>query len=518
MFRVFRFDVPTWTALSLAVASLAHGEPSGSFPIPSTQLKIVAPIAPASFTEPRAAKAVPAANKIPVAIVPPAPTSATDAAVANAEIRSHHTIQLTSHTVDALPVQQISAGTNNPAPPYPNELTPVEIHSVQVPDFLPATSCHCDGCLPCESCCDSEGGFDESCKSGGCWFSKDLAERWRLIDALPGHTDCEGNTSHCFEIGGWTSFGYHSRDNGLFNNRPDKFNLHQMWLYAERVADGSEGFDWGFRADIMYGQDAGDTQAFGNNPGQWDYLNGWDHGAGYGWAMPQLYAEAAFGDFSIKFGHFYTLLGYEVVPAPDNFFYSHAYTMYNSEAFTHTGFLATQALTENVTLYGGYTAGWDTGFDQYSRNGEQGRSFLGGYSVDFGENITFTHIVTAGDLGLNGDGWSQSLVADIALTEKLNYVFQSDIFDAENIETVGINQYLLYALSDRLGLGTRVEWWKADGSSVGAWTAGLNVKPCANVTLRPELRYQWDPGADNGVLATDSAGEFIAGVDCVVTF
>src|SRR5690606_21833194 len=126
------------------------------------------------------------------------------------------------------------------------------------------------------------------------------------------------------------------------------------------------------------------------DPGHWDYLNGWDHGY-YGWAMPQLYAEVAYGDLSVIAGHFYTLLGYEVVPATGNFFYSHAFTMYNSEAFTHTGVLATYSASDNLTLYGGWTLGWDTGFNQFGG----GSSFLGGASVGITDDATITYILTA---------------------------------------------------------------------------------------------------------------------------
>src|SRR5690606_36120350 len=139
----------------------------------------------------------------------------------------------------------------------------------------------------------------------------------------------------------------------------------------------------GGRIDLMYGTDADDTQAFGNPPGTYDYLNGWDHGI-YGWALPQLYAEVAAGDLSVKIGHFYTLLGYEVVGAPGNFFYSHAFTMYNSEAFTQTGAIATYKADDNVTLYGGWTLGWDTRFNQWGG----GSSFLGGASVGITDDLT----------------------------------------------------------------------------------------------------------------------------------
>ena len=69
----------------------------------------------------------------------------------------------------------------------------------------------------------------------------------------------------------------------------------------------------------MYGVDAANTQAFGSLPGNFDFVYGFGHGQ-YGRAIPQLYAEIANGDWSVKIGHFFTLVGYEVVSAPDNFF------------------------------------------------------------------------------------------------------------------------------------------------------------------------------------------------------
>lgn len=331
-------------------------------------------------------------------------------------------------------------------------------------------------------------------------------------------------------IGGWIQSGYHNKSTGLFNNRPGKYATHQAWLFAEKVADGSNGLDFGFRADFMYGIDAGDTQAFGNNPGDWDFANGWDHGA-FGFAMPQLYGEMAYGDWSIKAGHFYTLLGYEVVTAPDNFFYSHAFTMYNSEAFTHTGALATYSASDNLTIYGGWTLGWDTGFNQFDQFGQKGNSFLGGYSFGIGDNVTFTHIITAGDFGWIGDGYSQSIVIDVALSDKLNYVFQSDLLNSDNRvtdmngdligftngnETVGINQYLIYSLNDCVGIGGRAEWWKSNGDSVYAITGGVNYRPTPNLVVRPEVRYQWNPGVNDAGI--DSEGDTIFGIDAILTF
>ena len=346
-----------------------------------------------------------------------------------------------------------------------------------------------------------------------------LGDAWTLKSKLD---PCDES---CLNIGGWISSGYHSESNDLFNSHPDRLNLHQAWLYAEKVADGSCGLDWGFRADIMYGVDAQDTQAFGNPVGSFDYLNGWDHGI-YGWAMPQLYGEVAYGDWSVKFGHFFKLVGYETVTAPDNFFYSHAMTFYNSEPFTHTGVLATRTVNDELTVYAGWTLGWDTGFDQLN----QGSNYLGGFSYALSEDLTATYISTIGNFGWRGtSGYMSSLVLDMNLTDKLNYIFQNDILrvDGTGEDTVDINQYLIYTVNDCLAVGARMEWYKADfltgyaphggvilpGSgnvSYYAATFGANYKPHANLTLRPEYRHDWSPAA--------GYEQGIFGIDAIFTF
>ncbi|MBL8815887.1 MAG: porin [Planctomyces sp.] len=328
-----------------------------------------------------------------------------------------------------------------------------------------------------------------------------------------------GESGSGINIGGFVQLGYHNnieplsvtRNQGLaFNDHPDRLNMHAAWLYAEKIADGSNGPDWGFRADFMYGVDAAQTQAFGNNPGNWDFQNGWDRGAGYGFALPQLYAEMATGDLSVKAGHFYTPVGYEVVPATGNFFYSHAFTMFNSEPFTHTGLLSTYTVSEEVKVYGGWSAGWDTGFDR--RNG--GSNFIGGFSSSLTEDITLTYINTIGNFGWRGEGYSHSIVVDTALTDKLQYVLQSDVLRADEFDTVGINQYLFYTLTDNLKAGSRVEWWKADGTSAYAATWGVNVTPMESLVVRPEVRYNWGADPNTGLdLDTTSFG-----IDAIYSF
>ncbi|MCL4202368.1 MAG: outer membrane beta-barrel protein [Pirellulaceae bacterium] len=312
------------------------------------------------------------------------------------------------------------------------------------------------------------------------------------------------------KIGGWTQIGYHTRNSlaDLFNQYKDHVALHQQWVYAERTADGACGWDWGFRIDAMYGIDADNTQSFGNAFGKFDYSDAFTHGE-YGFAIPQVYVEVANGDLSVKAGHFYTLIGYEVVTAPDNFFYSHAWTMNNSEPFTHTGVLATYQVDDRLTAYGGWTLGWDTGFNQL----DNGSSFLGGFSYAVHDSIDFIYMCTAGNFGLLGKrAYSHSVVVDMELTERLNYVIQSDLMrlGEEEVDTIGINQYLIYSLNDCWGFGARMEWWKLEGDSGYNLTAGANWKPHTNFVMRPEVRHEWVPSQDEN--------QTIFGIDAILTY
>lgn len=371
---------------------------------------------------------------------------------------------------------------------------------VYAPSYSPQTDCECR---------------DEHTCGLFCGLLHCDGDRWDLSD-LFWESRCMEST---IDFGGWVQAGYHNKSDGLFNTHPDHFDVHQLNFYIESIADGSEGFDVGFRFDAMYGTDAQNTQAFGNTLGRWDYANGFDHGV-YGWALPQLYAEFAYYDTSVKVGKFYTPVGYEVVTSPGNFFYSHALTMNFSEPFTHTGALATYEGIEDITVYGGYTLGWDTGFDSVRGGG----NFLGGVSLSLLDNLTFTYMATAGNLGRIGDGYSHSLVLDYLIDEDWEYVVQSDLtaIDAAfaDHDSVGVNQYLFYNISECVRAGGRFEWWKYNGTSFYEATLGLNILPTPNLTIRPEIRHQWSPAGD--VAANNPLGipvdDSIFGVDVILTF
>jgi hypothetical protein len=232
-------------------------------------------------------------------------------------------------------------------------------------------------------------------------------------------------------------------------------------------------------------------------------------------------------------------LGYEGVPAVDNFFYSHSYSMLYGEPFTHTGVLAEYPLGGLVTAYGGWTAGWDTGF---TKNG--GSTFLGGLSLQLTEKMSLTYASTVGDFGYDdavagsgsdSNGYSHSIVLDWDVTERLKYILQSDYVDNQlyvanlpilrlnvnqTLNGAGIirslNQYLLYTLNPCWGFGFRAEWLQAGGYDIGELTAGLNWRPHANVVIRPEVRFDYFEGGLQRDYGVEDSTMF--GVDAIFTF
>ena len=381
-----------------------------------------------------------------------------------------------------------------PEPPPPVAPEPAELEPLELDSKMP------DACVAADGCCD--------------W---DRAP-WELFPAT-----CCG-----LKIGGWLQGGYHTAGaNGIgagaFNSYPNAIQLQQAWLFAEKKADnGGCGWDWGFRLDYVYGTDAQDTQAFGSQPGAWD--TSWDAGAQYGHALPQLYGEVAVNDWKFKIGHFFRVTGYEVIPAPNNFFYSHARCFELIEPYTHTGVLGEWAVTPCLTAYAGWTMGWDSGYSNY-----EGSNFLGGLGWTFWDNLKLTYIATAGDFGFgpggsDNNGYEHSVVLNWGITERLSYVFQSDYMRNDlflspariglpsNGQAFGVNQYMFYKLNNCWSLGGRLEWLDYAGNDLAEVTAGVNWRPHPNVLFRPELRLDT---FGNSVPLQDST---VFGMDAILLF
>jgi hypothetical protein len=364
-------------------------------------------------------------------------------------------------------------------------------------------------------------------------------------------------------LGGWIDQGVSvvanqpaDRYNGVvtYNDRDGEYQMNQFWWFLERAVDTSDGgWDLGGRVDFVYGTDARFTQSVDGLEASWGQTARF-----YQAALPQMYADLAFNDWNLRVGHFYTILGYEVVQAPANFFYSHSYTFQYGEPVTHTGFLLTRKLGDHWKISGGLHRGNDQ-FDD--TDGLDSVDFLGGISwTGDDDRASVAFAISASDQGLGINQQIYSLVATYRLTDNFKYVLQNDYgqtWDSNQsykAEWYGINQYFLYEINKCWAAGIRAEWFRdesgtrvhglGDGNlNQGPWnqyvgpdglvkgfyagdfyeiTAGLNWKPHTNVVVRPELRWDWFDSRDlpsNGPYdAGDRKGQFLFGCDMIVTW
>jgi hypothetical protein len=428
--------------------------------------------------------------------------------------------------------------------------------------------------------------------SGGFAYAEEVVEEDAgLMDFTFGKGKAQIFEPFGITWGGWIngSVTYNSTDpedrfNGpvTFGDRSGEPQMNQLNLWMQKaVTVGGDSFDWGWRFDFMYGSDAIFTQAYGVpavdpttgrvlDRGTWD-LNLIDRDTRfYGIAIPQAYFELNLpvgNGLDLKLGHFYTPIGYETVPAPDNFFFSKPYTFQYGEPFTHTGILGSYTIDDNWSVMAGgvtgsATGGWDGSFDQ-----QLGAwSFLGGVNwVSTDKAYALGMTASAGPRSDDVDDiWAiYSIVGKANFMEnKLHYVFQHDHGFADNVfgvdaEWYGINQYLMYDIWDNLGIGVRGEWFRdRDGFRVAGparcgastnvvqfnplvldsyacrnnaalyplgaadyfeVTLGLNYKPVKWAMVRPNVRYDWVDGID----AFDTGGrtnQFLFSTDLVITF
>lgn len=373
-----------------------------------------------------------------------------------------------------------------------------------------------------------------------------------------------------------------------FADRANRFQLNQFNVYMQRtVVTEGKSLDFGGRFDFMFGTDAIYTQAFGVPPfdvnsgqplnrGNWDLDLCCASTRSYGIALPQAYVEAYIpvgNGLNLKAGHFYSPTGYETVPAPDNFFYSHAYTFNNGEPFTHTGLMGTYPVNKNWSLMGGATTGsatggWDGNFDRQLGNwGGLGGITWTSDDMRSSINVTGTYSETS---TRSREPWGMySVVLQHRVTSKTHLVVHHTHGYAggvllngvnKNAEWYSINTHLYYDLLEDLSIGIRGEWFhdrdgfrvpspfrvvaatNNTGSSFAgnfaptfapsdyyAVTVGMNWKPAKRLkvdwkpmqklNIRPNIRYDRADGIDQAYRPFDGRkDQVLFSLDATIPF
>ena len=327
----------------------------------------------------------------------------------------------------------------------------------------------------------------------------------------------------------------------LFDDHSNRPVLNQFMLTAERPLDPkATGWDFGFKAQIMYGSDARFTHLFNQLDRVIHDTNQFDIVEAYGSLHAPGIGE---GGMDLKLGQFVSPMGAESIDASQNSLYSHSYIFNFGVPAKHTGVLATTHLTGIVDLY----AGIDTGVNDWvGEKGMNNDAFPKG-QVGFGLNLLDGNltVLALSHIGPeNAEGATTSTGAPIRVNSALRYVNDITIVwkasDALTLTTDlnyihddglhasggGIAQYAAYSVNDWLAVIGRGEIWRDDNgafvasfqtpfdfanserglptlpghvvggskTTYGELTFGLNLKPPVpkafdGFVIRPEIRY-----------------------------
>lgn len=368
----------------------------------------------------------------------------------------------------------------------------------------------------------------------------------------------------------------------VYNDMNNEYQMNQAYFALERRIKEDCQWSLGGRIDMLYGTDYYYTQAYGleaRNVGYMTTLDGdaingvnrWnDTGsrhlaqdvARYGLSLPQFYAEAYIPFWygvKVKMGHFYSGMSLESPMAMENFFYSHSYTSYYGVPTTLTGMLMTMKLGGNLEFLLGFNEGWN----RFEVKEGGALSMMTGFQwKNDCDNIRLKFLVNSGK-----ETWSYEDPESVKLNylyknygvtvlstqfewqisqrlgTSLEYVYGKDDKgtapvnnNCKSSDWMGIVNNWFYHCSDEVTLGLRAEWFRDNPQcgrivysdmfenqssyTVFDISVGLNWKPCAWFTLRPECR--WDSAnldAEPGYkFFGDKNSQFTFGMDMLLNF
>lgn len=390
-------------------------------------------------------------------------------------------------------------------------------------------------------------------------------------------------------IYGWIQNGFTANANGNGttrtnfgvnpNNQANKWMGNQYYLVIEDPLEQDDTINLGFRVDNLFGNDW-----------SFNYMQGLLNdtfrpvGSFAGYDLAQVYGEIHLPDptgatlgMDIKGGRFYTLAGYEVVPAIGRPLYSVPYMFTYGQPFTHFGVMTTWHINDRLNLYNGAINGWDRWINERYQWG-----YMGGFawnSEDEKTAFAFTacwgpnqypsflpanqQLYTTGYINIPSlarvdnpqyHSATRTLFTSVLTHEwsdKLTQVIETDqgwelnvpglaspIVDGEVISGAAksaqwqsFGNWFLYNFSDKLtGVWRSEVFWDQQGNRTGLndgtrfvgdrfyeMTLGLIYKPIPHLWVRPEARYDWSQFHD---AYTDNTrkSQFTYGFDVILLY
>ncbi|MFO0954464.1 MAG: outer membrane beta-barrel protein, partial [Isosphaeraceae bacterium] len=353
------------------------------------------------------------------------------------------------------------------------------------------------------------------------------------------------------KIYGWIQNSFTGNANGTPKNRlnfgvnpnflANSWMGNQYYLILENPLEQGDKVNFGFRVDNLFGNDWQFNHAYGllNTVAKPNHFNGYDPAQIYGEVhLPPVLSK---GGTDIKGGRFYTILGYEVVPATGRPLLSVPYMFNYGQPFTHFGALATTHVTDRVNWYNGAVNGWDRWINEnYKWNylggvnwtSKSGKANLA-VSYIFGPNQfpnflpANTVIVPTGTTpppylaGRRNPGYGSNwrttftTVLSYKWTDTFVQVLETDQSIEKNIPNLGVGgtpndatwysfgNWFLWQFYKKDDRDVMTAVWRSEvfrdnnGARTGfadnfyEMTLGLIWKPKPYLWVRPEARYDW---------------------------
>jgi hypothetical protein len=348
----------------------------------------------------------------------------------------------------------------------------------------------------------------------------------------------------------------------LFTDRSNSFLLNQLLLTAQRPLDPkATDYDVGFKLQFMYGTDARYTH----------YMGIWNYVTSQRMQFDLVEANVSVhtpwltdGGIDFKIGAFPTPLGYEVIDASVNPFYTHSYIFNFGLPFKQTGAYAITHVNSVLDVYTGIDTGENTTFGPLTGDNNNTIAGMAGINLTLLDgNLTVLALSHFGPENAvraypqaNGYGrYENDAVVTWKATPALTFVTEGnwihdDLFKAD---AYGAAQYASYVLNDHFTLNGRAEVYRdqnnffvaaypnslgpinaqlgfpatlvtaAKATTYSEVTLGFTYKPTlpapvSTLLLRPELRYDYALNGTKPYNGGKDSGAFTISADFVLGF
>jgi hypothetical protein len=316
-----------------------------------------------------------------------------------------------------------------------------------------------------------------------------------------------------------TSYFYNTRrpadgesDGYLWNTKDNSFSLNKFKLTVASKPVATDKWDAGFRASLLFGDDAPDL----NSPG----ING-NNGTNAPVSntsfndLREAYVElnVPIGTgLDIKAGELISLLNWE---SGDGGAANPNFSQGNQWWFTGNGPSAGIQLGYNFTDKIGLTVRVDNGLFQGPVDNNSGKAFSGSIALkptkDLWVNLIGWYDSEPGTTAVAGG----SVIGGDQVTGKLGTGFEVDYFNFSNVgnssDLWSVGGWVWYDFTAKVDLALRADYVDSPdaafglgpavrpgagittqgGSYLGSVTLTLNLKPTPNIKIQPEIRYDY---------------------------